>query len=399
VYQDAQETNLATSGPSEEKKNPMLRNNLIRCLSGLAVALACHYALASTTYLVGTCKSGYQSFATISNALKATPAPNTVLVCPGTYPEQVEITIPVTLEGITVDGSAQAIIAPPVDGFVHTAAGVVQLLVNNAAGTVNVSNLTVDAENQVVSGYQTVGVEYSNTPGTMNNLTVRNQNCISSSCGFVIGLGIQVFGGSSNPAVTVENSTLYATGGMDIDTNGSGSQLTITIKGNYINGGGLDTDGIELVEAVTATVTSNTILNNGAYGIAAFSLYAGSISENTMIGNDISIFVDTAIPITSNKIYESESWSIETIGGSEITGNLFVTAPVGIEFACQSNPNVHSNTFNDVVTALDDVPSGTVSTNSYFNVGTIQSSSNCTSDAERTQMVPAQRALFKPANE
>ena len=54
---------------------------------------------ASLTYIVGTCKSGTR-FSTIQAALDASPAPNTVEVCPGQYGEQITITKPVTLEGI-----------------------------------------------------------------------------------------------------------------------------------------------------------------------------------------------------------------------------------------------------------------------------------------------------------
>src|SRR6516165_6574893 len=55
---------------------------------------------ATITYIVGTCKSGTQ-FSTIQSALDASPAPDTVEVCPGQYPEQITITKPVTLEGIS----------------------------------------------------------------------------------------------------------------------------------------------------------------------------------------------------------------------------------------------------------------------------------------------------------
>jgi hypothetical protein len=43
-----------------------------------------------------------------------------VLVCPGTYPEQVTISQPLTLQGITSANSAQAVIAVPGGGMSST---------------------------------------------------------------------------------------------------------------------------------------------------------------------------------------------------------------------------------------------------------------------------------------
>ena len=68
--------------------------------SALALAFgAPEMSAATVTYIVGTCVSGTH-FSTIQAALDASPAPNTVEVCPGQYGEQITITKPVTLEGI-----------------------------------------------------------------------------------------------------------------------------------------------------------------------------------------------------------------------------------------------------------------------------------------------------------
>jgi len=220
----------------------MLRKSLVRTLCCLAITLCAQHALATTTYLVGTCKTGLKTFSSISSALAFIPAPNTVEVCPGTYAEQVEVTIPVTIEGIAADNSAQPIIVPPANGFV--------------------ANATDDFGQTLV---------------------------------------VQVY---------VHNVGIF-------EANGS-----------------------------------------------------------------------VAVPITSNKIYDSGEWAIETTLTEAITGNTITNAPIGIEFVCAANPNVKSNTFNDVVTALNDVPTGTTSTNSYYNVGTILSAGTCTSDAARPQVIP-----------
>jgi pectin methylesterase-like acyl-CoA thioesterase len=64
--------------------------------SVLALALAFgaqEMSAATVTYIVGTCTSGTQ-FSTIQSALDASPAANTIEVCPRTYFEQVTISHP-----------------------------------------------------------------------------------------------------------------------------------------------------------------------------------------------------------------------------------------------------------------------------------------------------------------
>ena len=85
--------------------------------SALALALAFgvqEMSATTVTYIVGTCTSGTH-FSTIQAALDASPAPNTVEVCPGQYAEQVTITNPVTIEGIAASNGALAQIILPND--------------------------------------------------------------------------------------------------------------------------------------------------------------------------------------------------------------------------------------------------------------------------------------------
>jgi len=64
----------------------------------MTVVMAAHPTLAGS-YAVGTCKPTLPSFASISVAVSSVPPSSTVLVCPGTYKEQVTISQPLTLQG------------------------------------------------------------------------------------------------------------------------------------------------------------------------------------------------------------------------------------------------------------------------------------------------------------
>ena len=356
----------------------MSRISLFRLFSVLALILPGPQELlsATVTYAAGTCKPGLHSYSTITAALSALPSPNVVLVCPGAYPEQVQITLPVTLQGVASGNADQAIVVPPPNGFVANATDdygdllAVQLFVNNVAGPVNVSNLIFDAQGQGAYPARTVGIFYQNSPGTVNQVTTRFQN--DSMVGG--GEGIYVEGGASNPTVTVENSSVheYFDIGIHAQTNSTTSQLTAIIKGNYVNGGSANTAGIQIAQGTTSTVSNNYVLNNAAEGIPVFGAVGGSISGNVLVNNWIGVFSQAdAVSVTSNRIFES-FWAIESASMAAIQGNSIFESAVGVEFVCTANPNVHSNTISDTATGIKDVPGAIVSPNFYFSVGTIR---------------------------
>jgi len=61
------------------------------------------------TLVVGSCKPNQPSYATIQAAVDAAGATPgaTVLVCPGTYAEQVSIATPLTLKGLSLTPQTQ----------------------------------------------------------------------------------------------------------------------------------------------------------------------------------------------------------------------------------------------------------------------------------------------------
>ena len=320
-------------------------------------------AAANTTYVVGNCRPGFPTFFTISAALASTPAPTVVQVCPGTYNEQITITQGVTLEGISNGDSNQAVIAPPAGGLTQTANGFLgtiafQIWVNNASGPVNISNLVIDGTgNGVPTGgdfVNIVGVFYLNSPGTVNHVTARNQN------GNNQGLGFELEGGSSNPSVSVENSSVqnFDLGGISAQN----SSLTAAIKSNNVSttssvcGINCAAFGITAGLATATTITGNFISLTGTFsdvaGIAA-GTDTGSISGNTVTnsGEDGILLNSAVIPVTSNKI---------------------LNVRAGIEFVCFANPNVRSNTIMNANIGVKGVPSLLVSPNTYFGVGTIR---------------------------
>jgi len=338
----------------------------------------------SGTYAVGTCRPSLPSYSTISAALAATPAPTVVDICPGTYNEQIEITQPVTLQGIVTGGSGQVIVSAAgglqADATISGESVAPQLWVNNASGAVNVNDVTFDGSGNGVTNAMVVGILYENSPGALNRVATRNQK------GGFGGFGMWLEGGASNPSITVQNCSVhdYDRVGIVIETAGANaSELNATIKSNDLNAsaGRL---GVSIGAGSSSTVSSNWILA-GNPGIEADPGAAGSISSNTLVNSFVGIEANAdSVSISGNKVLSSLGVGI-LVGGiassgtisSAIQSNTILGGPIGIEFECFSDANVQSNTINDVNTALNNVPRLLAATNTYYNVATIRNAGFC----------------------
>jgi len=96
---------------------PSVQSSSILFFAGVCVILAAQTSSAQTV-AVGNCRPRLVSYSTISAAVAAVTPNSTVKVCPGTYPEQVTITQPLTLKGLNDGTSARAIITVPRGGLV-----------------------------------------------------------------------------------------------------------------------------------------------------------------------------------------------------------------------------------------------------------------------------------------
>jgi parallel beta-helix repeat protein len=346
----------------------------------LLLAFATQLSLASTViYAVGTCKPGLPSFTTIQGALDATPAPNVVEVCPGTYNEQIVIGMAVTVEGISDGNSTQAVIAPPAGGLVVSATTdtgfpiAAQVFVQSSS-EVNLSNLTVDGtgNNVTADNIGVVGVFYLGSPGTLNHLAVRNQS------GNGYGYGVRLQGGIPVPSVIVENCSLrgFDNAGIITETNSSLFELDATIKDNYVSGG--FQHGVVLEEGQTTSITGNLVV---AFWGIQIGGGGGSVSKNTTIttepfnytgGAGIALYTD-GVPVTSNAVYNYSSSEGLVVNSSDarVTGNTITDSGIAIDFTGTAGNNVHSNRILGAGWGTINVATGATPINTFYNVGTI----------------------------
>jgi hypothetical protein len=356
-----------------------------QCLSASAV-----------TYEVGSCKRGLTSYPTIAAALAATPSPATVEVCAGNYHEQVVITYGVTLKGIANDGADQVIIYPPSSGLTVNAMDdlgdpvAAQVWIDQTSGLVTISNLTVDGTGNGVgssSGGPTyvAGIFVEHSSATINDVTTRHQS------GNGYGVGIFQEGGTLSSTVTVTGGSSY---GIDDVSIMGGTLLSIEIPTflSVTKTAGDTAAQTNLQPAlgvlktlgwVNLTFENNSIFWDGGFAQPVISIGPGAtgrISGNTLVLNGGGTGIQSAsdgVAISSNKIMGSATGiSLKADGSFSVTGNTIVDSQVAIEFACNSVGGVNSNTIIDAVTGLDQIPSGTTSTETYYDVGT--ETTNCT---------------------
>ena len=347
-------------------------------------------------------------YPTIQAAVNAVPitasATHLVVVCPGTYPEQLKVTKNVTITGVLRDGtdppeiygnSNEAVIVPPVSGLVADPAlpdnVAAQVTVMNAAD-VNLTNLSVDGTDigcpsagglpVPVAG---IAIFNAGTVGTGNRITVK-QSVVHNQIGYCPGggglersyqgMGILAhsswFTLDSNSVSNVDLQLIHQIAGIGITKSNLLTQAWHGIKLTDVSA----TDGLN---AVGSTVTTN-IVNSLSTAIFLERSSHVAITSNTITnwsGTGISLIdYSTDNTITSNKIIDAwqginlDAGTARTIvrlnaitrvfqvaiidrfsgGGNSITTNTIQQAPVGIWTYLPADDIINPNTFYNTTT-------------------------------------------------
>ena len=375
--------------------------NLAVWFSALALAFSApEVSAAGVVYIVGTCKSGTQ-FSTIQSALDASPVPNTVEVCPGTYFEQVTISHPVTVEGIAEGNGSLAQIELPSDYTVNATVNggadpaIAQVYVNGVSGgSVNLTNLNVNGVGFATNDSTFIGVLYNQSSGTINQVTTSAQNT-SGGATTVDGWGMWIQGGSSKPSVTVENSSVhdFTGGGILAVGETTAPDLTVTIKNNVVSSDAQFTNNIVVEEGTDPTVTGNIVSGIGDYGIITLAS-TGSVTGNTFLGSQIGIEIAAdGASVTSNKIYGAMAYGIDisatALTKSIVENNTIRTVKsassddsdgIGINLQCNkiSSSQVSSNTIMDAFDGYGNAPAGFTGSNTFVGLFSDVDNGTCT---------------------
>lgn len=278
-------------------------------------------ALAQTTWVVDDdgagsatdCDAPTAASATIQGAVNAASAGDTILVCPGTYDEQVVVaTDDITIRGA---GTGSTVVRP--SAVVANATGVVTpvpvpasaIVLVDGARNVTLQDFTIDGgaadsgeSLNLTCGFTPhyLGIFYLDSSGTVDGMQVANVTS-ATSCGFAIR--VESVSTTSNQVELTGN--LVENYGFGITC--AGFEVECTIAGNTLRGEGPVADrvqaGILVRSGAVASIFGNTITDHwhlGAHGAADFSVgiflvaadprtNAHLLRDNVFSGNQLNV--------------------------------------------------------------------------------------------------------------
>jgi parallel beta-helix repeat protein len=380
----------------------------------IPIVIALALPASSQTLAVGSCKPLLKSYTTIQAAVSAATPGSTIDVCPGTYAEQVVITTPLTLRGISAPPLSAPTIVPPAGGLtagaiqpstsVDPVASLIAVDTNGAAGAVSIQGIALNGQNACPSTRFVSGILYVSTSGAISDTAIQNlgaNQCDGSAIwvendspqpmfmtaknnfiqSFIRGYGIGAFTGPSASTLAFlaqDNLIAQVLYGAVLATNSNGVDAT----SNIIDGVGY---GIYVLDA--STVTNNTI-TAPAGSLAIYvdgdgaRVTNNTIDENGMAG--IYIAASSKVTVTSNKIIGNlDELSMAPPGGPgiislspsvTIQSNSLAHLATGIELECNA-ATVSANTIFDTTLGVSDAAPGVTIAGNFVAVTTPQT--NC----------------------
>jgi len=327
--------------------------------------------IAHATITVGTCKSEKNPYLTISSAITASPVNGLIQICPGTYPESIVITKPLTLTGLTLAGQQGVTITGPVTGLLPiNGSQFFQVYVNNAAGPVNLYNISVLGGPLLIHGQITpiaslaypsgdiAGIVYQNSAGRIDNVNVSGE----WSPAHVVSL---ISGGSQpdphQPAFDVLRGN--GIGILLLNT----PNIEVTVSNSAVIGAGYE--GIASTGKLYAFRDIVSVSNPEAIGITTTS---GSADFNT---------VESLIPL----IDQNQTWFTTGIsGGDSVSGNVVQGFTFGIIGASKvDSNNLINNAIGIIGITGNSVTDNMISSyptflDSYLQLGCAANLASCT---------------------
>jgi hypothetical protein len=389
----------------------MLAHSISRIRSAFAIGVfvicGCQVA-AAKTLTVGQPSApcpGAQ-YTTISAAISAAAAHDVIDICPALYNEQLVVTRPLTLRGITVKGISRVLVQPTV---LTSVAGVASVITVMNTTDVVIENLAIDASSNAVSGCTPglAAVHYLNASGALEadaifGARLQNPQSCTAFSGNGFGVLIETDGSKPGPfSVCVTHSSIH-----DFTRDGivaQGAELNARIVENSIAGPGPTSGslqfGVFILNGAVGDVKHNSI-NEGTCGSltlqSCVSLRSEGIvlraagedtiiDQNTITNAQSGIFLNggSHARITHNLIRNIDgldgidvqgtatgSFTDTIIEGNTIINTRLPTFSCGIAEAAGTGVagnRIVANRVNDAYCGVAHVSDDTVEGNQYFN--------------------------------
>ena len=377
------------------------RRNVILLASVLLVLLAAGPGFAATV-AVGTCMPGRVSFDSLTDAVQGVPAGSTILVCPGTYAEQIVINRSLTMKGVTNGNSGYPVLVPPTGGLVTNATGLnvfsfygagtqfaAQIVITGGV-TVTLNGLALDA-----TGYNlptcfpyVVGVLIQDSSATLAGMAIKNQLETGPPPCPAGGNGAGVLAQNDTGlalTVNVHDST-FVNAAQAFESDGAGNTSTLS-NNSLVASPASDWNAISILSG-NSTIQGNSIsdynypgagtnINAAAYGVFIECVPGGTVASNTISNTQVGIYIYNGCPtnsvsVTGNKVSDASLIGIDEGGlNGLVQGNDIRTTQTAIRIPGSSAGNtIQNNNINDTCAAFGANPAAGVNNilnNTVFN--------------------------------
>ena len=337
-------------------------------------------------------------YTTITEAIDDAVAGDKIIVCPGVYAEQIEITKALTITGVR-GATVKPNPAVANTSSLFSGAPIAAIVLVDGATNVIIDQLTIDGSTSGLSGCGTnfVGIFYRNGSGTVKNAAVKNIYLGAGSEGCQAGLGIFAQSGDSgSSSLTVIGTSVHDYQKNGITANEPGTTLTAT--NNFVTGWGPTThlaqNGIQIGFGATGTLKGNRVIDNiwspcatpddpdcaagSASGIIIFDAADTTVVTANTVGSSQTgvYFQANAGSVTGNLIQNTQTFDgVAVVGDSNqvLNNSIFDSDEAGVFLFGESNI-VQKNTINEAPVGIfigsgtNVVPTTGKTKNVFFNV-------------------------------
>jgi hypothetical protein len=347
-------------------------------------------------------------YTTIADAVNAAAPGDVIAICPALYPEQLIITKPLTLVGITVNNVSRVLIQPTMTDVAGLPFEAV-ITVMNTSGVV-IRNLAVDATSNSVAGCtpKLSVIHYFNSSGEVERNAISGARMANpASCPGIVGngFGILIDTDGSRPGpfhVRVAQNSIHDASRHSVYAVGSG--VVADVDGNAIAGVGPSSGvlefGVFLSTGAGGHVSNNRInegtcggiatpdcINLRSEGVTLRAVAEGTVVDGNLITNaQGGIFINggTHVQITNNVIGNIDALDGIDIQGtasgsftdSLIEGNTIYNAVPVANFSCGiaeapgtgvARNQLVNNVVNDAYCGIAYVTADNVEKGKFFN--------------------------------